>query len=101
MSVLPNLKKDTKEKDAKEKRHERNTKTKKEGKGSGSSASSTSTKELWGRHAKWRPKNVHPIKKGFFAVSAFISFFTKGFWDLVVKTTQLEYLMKAESKNFL
>ena len=56
MSVLPNLKKDTKEKDAKEKRHERNTKTKKEGKGSGSSASSASTKELWGRHAKWRPK---------------------------------------------
>ena len=45
----PNLKKDTKEKDAKEKRHERNTKTKKEGKGSGSSASSASsasTKEL-------------------------------------------------------
>ena len=56
MSVLPNLKKDTKEKDTKEKRHERNTKTKKEGKGSGSSASSASTKELWGRHAKWRPK---------------------------------------------
>ena len=41
----PNLKKDMKEKDAKEKRRERNTKTKKEGKGS-SASSSGSTKEL-------------------------------------------------------